>query len=243
LSRNNPTLARQLSGVFKLFGGLVGVAGLITLLAYGASWGWLTPELERGRLSIKAESAAHAAMLDEENGLRGYLLARNPSFLEPYTRAEVALDGAHRALAANIGNAPELVSGMLNVRVAEERWINGWARAAADLRPGAVAPSMFDGKALFDAYRLEEAAFDDALERHGQGLFHREQQVIAARVALELSVFIAMLMVAMREQRALMRSSPRSPRCWVIFAAFATVSSRRAWISLGRVSWPSSQKA
>jgi diguanylate cyclase (GGDEF)-like protein len=199
----NRTLAHHLTRAFRLFAALVGAGGVLTALAFGIGWAWFTPEFERGRLSVKAEGAAHAAMLDEENGLRGYLLARDPSFLEPYTRAQEALTRAHRALAASIGSTPELVSTMLSVRLAEERWTERWARAVGDLRPGATAPSVFDGKVLFDAYRLEEAAFADALERRSQGLFQREQRMIVTRLALELSVFLAILILALREERAL----------------------------------------
>jgi len=56
------TLAQQLSGAFVVFGALVGAGFLITAAAYGIDWGWLSPELERGRLAERAESASQGAI-------------------------------------------------------------------------------------------------------------------------------------------------------------------------------------
>jgi hypothetical protein len=64
------TLAAQLSRAFVLFGRLVAGAFIVTALTYGVGWAWLTPELERCRLAVGTESGAHAAMFDEETGLR-----------------------------------------------------------------------------------------------------------------------------------------------------------------------------
>jgi CHASE3 domain sensor protein len=83
---HNLTLAQQLRRTFAALGALVAVALTVVALTYAVSAWWLTPELERSRLAIKAASAAHAAILDQENGLRGYLLTHDVSFLEPYTQ-------------------------------------------------------------------------------------------------------------------------------------------------------------
>jgi CHASE3 domain sensor protein len=77
------TLAQQLSGAFVVFGAIVVGAILVTALVYGISRIWLTPEFERSRLAERAESAAHEAMLDEETGIRAYLLTRDVRFIEP----------------------------------------------------------------------------------------------------------------------------------------------------------------
>jgi diguanylate cyclase (GGDEF)-like protein len=62
---------------------------------------------------------------------------------------------------------------------------------------------MAEGKALFDVYRSAQAAFADALSRHRDSLSEREQRVILERVALELGVFFAVLMLAMRQHHTL----------------------------------------
>ncbi len=200
------TLAQQLSGAFILFGGLVVGAFLLTALAYGATWAWVTPDREQNQLAIKAENVAHTAMLDQETSLRGYLLARDVRFLEPYVRGEVALAQANEALTTNVravAGVPETASAMVDMRLAEERWHERWATAAADTRAAAVAPSVSEGKVLFDAYRSNEAVFAEDLDRRGEILSRREQRSIAARVVIELVVFVAVLIVSVRQHRSL----------------------------------------
>jgi diguanylate cyclase (GGDEF)-like protein len=197
------TLARQLSGAFVVFGALVGAAFLVTALAYGVSWAWLSPELERSRQAERAESASHAAMIDQENGLRGYLMTRDARFLEPYVRGDYKLRQADDALVVGASSSAELTMAMVSTRLAEQRWSEDWAKAAVDARAGGASPSMVEGKRLFDAYRREQTAFAGALQRHTEGLAQREQRLVAVRVLLELGVFIAVLLLAMRQHRAL----------------------------------------
>jgi diguanylate cyclase (GGDEF)-like protein len=197
------SLAQQLSGAFTLFGALVASAFFVTALTYGIGWAWLAPESERSRLAARAESSAYAAMLDEENGLRTYLLTRDVRFIDPYARGEVSLARANQALTEYAGSVSELAAAMLDTRLAEETWHERWARGAADTRPGADVPSMSEGKALFDAYRSEEAVFADALNQRSEMLSLREKRVIAARVSLDLMVFLAVLLLAVRQHRAL----------------------------------------
>jgi diguanylate cyclase (GGDEF)-like protein len=161
------------------------------------------PRIGASRHAEKDESDAYTAMLDEENGLRGYLMTRDPRFLEAYALGERRLPPADSALTADIGSVPELSVAMIATRLAEEQWLAEWAKAAADTRIGAIAPSMLQGKVLFDAYRSEQAAFAQALALRTEDLSRHEQWLIATRVALELVVFIAILLLAVRQHRAL----------------------------------------
>jgi hypothetical protein len=197
------TLAQQLSGAFVLFGTLVAAAFFVTALAYGVSWGWLRPELVRSELAVGAESASHVAMLEEANGLSGYLLTHNDRFLDAYTRGELDLARANEALTAYIGSVPELATAIVGKRLAEERWRERWGHAVADTRPEALVPSMAEGKALFDAYRSEEGVLAAGLTRRNEILSRRDAQMVASRVALELTVFIAVLFLAVRQHGAL----------------------------------------
>lgn len=203
---HHQSLVQQLSRAFTVFGALVAAAFVVTAVVYGVGRVWLTPDVERSRLAASAESAASAAMIDEENGLRAYLFTREARFLEPYTRAVLALARAHEALTANAGSAGELAAPMLAVRIAEERWHDRWANAAADRRPDAVAPSMSDGKELFDVYRGDEAALASALLQRSELLARREQRAISVRVALELAVFLTVFLLAVRQHSALRAS-------------------------------------
>jgi len=197
------TLAQQLSGAFVVFGAIVVVAFFVTALVYGMIQIWLTPEFDRSRLAERAENTVHEAMLDEETGLRAYLLTRDMRFIEPYTRGEVSLERSNKALTNLVGSVPELAGAMLKTRLAEERWRERWASVAADTRTGVTGPSMTEGKQLFDAYRSEQATLANSLNQRSELLSHRVQRLVAARVALDLSAFIAVLLFAMRQHHAL----------------------------------------
>jgi len=201
----NSTLARQISGAFTVFAVIVAAAGLITSVLYGVSWLWQSPELESSHLAMHDEEAAHAAMLDQEVGLRGYLLTHDARFLEPYVHGRAELARASETLVAHVGSLPsgQLAVLMVKTRLAEEKWHERWARAAADTRPGAAVPSMSEGKALFDQYRREHAAFGKALKERRDRLYRRGEGMTAARVLFELLVFIAILFLAVRQHRTL----------------------------------------
>ena len=115
-------------------------------------------------------------MLDEESGLRGYLLTHDVGFLEPYVRGEAALAVANDAVATYVGAVPDVSAvsaAMVRTRVAEEKWRELWANAASDTRPYAIAPSMSEGKTLFDSYRREESAFAGSLQKRSESLSRR----------------------------------------------------------------------
>jgi diguanylate cyclase (GGDEF)-like protein len=199
----NRPLAQELRRAFTRFGALIVGGVFVTALAYGVSSAWLMPESERSRLGARAESSAYGAMIDEENGLRGYLMTRDVSFLEAFTSGEARLGEANQVMSTNIGPDVALGAAMIRMRVAQERWQARWARLASDTRPDAPAPSMSEGKALFDAYRTEHAAFAEALNQRSDLLSQREGRMIAARSLLDLVTFVAVLILGVRQHRAL----------------------------------------
>jgi diguanylate cyclase (GGDEF)-like protein len=200
------TLAQQLGRAFSLFGILVAAGWFVVAFTYGASAFWLTPAAQRGRDAVEAEKMAHAAMLDEENGARAYLLSHDMSFLEPYFKGVTELARANQAVIANAGTGSELAASVISTRLAEERWHERWLKAAVDPRPGAVAPSMLEGKALFDAYRKEELGLADALARRSEILTGRDASMTITRVVLVLAIYVVILFLAVRQYRALRAS-------------------------------------
>ncbi|MDP9037191.1 MAG: diguanylate cyclase [Myxococcota bacterium] len=197
------TLAQQLGGTFALFGLIVAAGFVVQSLAYGISHVWLTPEFERSRLAVGAEGDAFAAMVDEENGLRAYLLTRDVRFIEPYTRGETQLARANTVLVANAGSVSEVAAAMLATRITEEAWRDRWAKPASDTRAEAALPSMLEGKSLFDLYRRERTPLAEGLNLRSERLAAREEVVSQARAALSLGVFVAVLFVAVRQHRKL----------------------------------------
>jgi diguanylate cyclase (GGDEF)-like protein len=197
------SLAQQISRAFMVFGGLVTLMFVATSLAYVVRRAWITPEVERCRLAGKAECAALAAMLDEEDGLRGYLLTHNVRFLETYHRGKAGLVRANEDLVASTASFSEFAATMPLVRIAEERWHARWAEVAAETSPDGIGPPIAEGKELFDAYRREQAAFAEAIDRRAEMLRRSEWGAADGHVALSLAVYVVVLFLAMRQHHAL----------------------------------------
>jgi diguanylate cyclase (GGDEF)-like protein len=196
-------LAQRLSGAFVVFGALVAAAFLVTAITFGIGWTWLRPELQQSRQAEWAESSSHAAVLEAENGLRGYLITRDPRYLEPYSRRESGVGPGNHALIVSIDAAPDLAAALLSTRLAEQKWSEGWGKAVANARPDAPTPPMAAGQLLFDAYKQSQTLLAQALEHRTQELSRREQSLVTLRVASELAVFVVILLFAMRQHRAL----------------------------------------
>jgi diguanylate cyclase (GGDEF)-like protein len=196
------SLAGRLRRTFMLIGLTVSAAFLATALSFAISWVWLDPEVSAAREARRATSDFNVALIDQETGLRGYLLTRDARLLEPYHRGKLAAAQANAALDAHTPAVSELVVRLSSMRAAAERWEETWATAALEMPPER-APSAQLGKTLFDAFRAEERTLDASMARRTEILARRGQQVVASRVVLELAIFVALLILAVRQYRTL----------------------------------------
>jgi diguanylate cyclase (GGDEF)-like protein len=105
--------------------------------------------------ALRQATSAHEAMLDEETGLRGYILTGDAAFLAPYRTGQSQLRSADAALFDGVHGDPELARLTLDLRLREQAWTTGWAepRAAAPAADGRSAAELERGKQLFDSYR------------------------------------------------------------------------------------------
>jgi diguanylate cyclase (GGDEF)-like protein len=204
------SLAQQLARTFAVIGTLVGAVFVAAAMANVLVIAFLQPELEEWRMAGRSARAAHAAMLDEETGLRGYLLTRDPVFLEPYDRGKASLLQANEELIAHAVAMPALADHVLRTRVAEERWNERWAEPAAATMRLSDGPSTASGKELFDAYRAQQSALSHDIDQGVDTVARRERETLDACVAIELALFLAVLLVAL-QQRALLHGAVVAP--------------------------------
>jgi signal transduction histidine kinase len=131
------------------------VAGLLSLSSLGDNRALLVDRLDPATTSALRLSAA---MLNEETGVRGYALAGDRSFLEPYTRGR----GEERAALADLTGRlrrgdQDLVGGVGGVRQAARTWRSQFAEPVIrDVDAGRRTFTPADqarGKALFDEVR------------------------------------------------------------------------------------------
>jgi PAS domain S-box-containing protein len=141
---------------------IVALALLASLLVYGFR------QVQRGarRVDRADQVIAHAnnlikLIVDEETGLRGYMLTRDPVFLQPYHKANKDLDPEYATLFDLVRNNPEQTARLRNMQTFSRAW-----QQSADAFIGAAVPAtdlepqMLERKREMDGVR---AAADDFL--------------------------------------------------------------------------------
>jgi signal transduction histidine kinase len=182
------------------------VAGAVATLAIlGGAVGILRLTDARERLADHLDPAAKlsaeltAAMINQETGVRGYVLGRDPSFLAPYTEGRAAEDNAADGLRRTLGgDYPQALANLDAVVAAAQRWDAEYATPTIDGvaagRPEGGIERADAGRALFDAVRERLDIQESYLE--GQQTEAREQLAAAARTVEAIAVGIGLALVA-----------------------------------------------
>ncbi|WCS28866.1 methyl-accepting chemotaxis protein (plasmid) [Methylobacterium sp. NMS14P] len=169
-------------GLNRTLGGAIGVIALVSVLSSGAVLATrnqlqdATDARNRSNQLVRGLDAFRTAMLNQETGLRGYLITGRESSLEPYTAGRPALDEAINRLRTLIGDDAERSHLLADAVTAARVWqadIGETAiREAANpaTRPDAVRiEAEGRGKQFFDTLRGKLAAID-TLEEHTRAM-------------------------------------------------------------------------
>lgn len=97
-------------------------------------------------------------IVDDETGIRGYFLSHDPSFLQPYNRAEQILPRQFDLAAAMVADNPTQVANLERLRASYERW-DAVTRQELPAPPPAASLAMLDRKRAMDDVRLQGARF------------------------------------------------------------------------------------
>jgi PAS domain S-box-containing protein len=136
----------------------------LALLAITLAYGFREVQQSDRRVDRSDQVIARAnnlvkLMVDEETGLRGFLLTRDPIFLEPYDRAKEHLEPEFATLFTMVRRDPEQTARLQRVQAAARAWQQSvaqtFAPSASDMKP-----QMLERKREMDAVR---AAADDFL--------------------------------------------------------------------------------
>src|SRR3712207_6563637 len=97
------------------------------------------------------------AMLNQETGLRGYLITREERFLQPYEAGVADLAEADAEIASWTGVDAELAGRLAELTAAHEEWTEEWVRPILAEQPAvgdrvALAELLSRDKSLFDRY-------------------------------------------------------------------------------------------
>jgi signal transduction histidine kinase len=116
------------------------------------------------------------AYVDQESGVRGYLLSSSTPFLQPYSVGIAEQRNADRDLATRLSGQPHLASLLAAAERSGSEWQNEYATpviAAVRSHDSAyfTKASLARGKQLFDQLRTQFSTLDNALSasRHSTG--------------------------------------------------------------------------
>jgi signal transduction histidine kinase len=205
MSGRRSNLARfRLGQWFAFSTGLLVLVAVLGIAVGVVTLGRLTEarQLLADRLDPAATAAQrlNAAMLNEETGVRGYLLTARTPFLDPWNQGRADQAAARRDLAIRAaGSGTSLLRAdlaMLDRRIAD--WVDGYARPtiAAVRRDGRVASndaSLTAGKTQFDALRAALGATQTNLQRARDDA--RDQLDSAAHTALAAFIGFGVLLL------------------------------------------------
>ncbi len=172
-------------GLNRSLGGAIGAIALITL---ASSCGVL---LMLNSLAAATDARGHSyrvltqltdlrvAMLDQETGLRGYLLNADPNALQPYRSGVASLSDAIGKLHSLVTNDPDERDGMVAAETAARNWQQ---QVAAPIIAAMANPAQRGAARALGASAGARAMFDRFRNSLGP-IQDREQQLLAQRRA------------------------------------------------------------
>jgi len=202
-------LGRSLRAVAVIMGFALAVAITTTSVVLAI----YQPQTNRDVDGRSGAKLALQGMLDQQAGLRGYLLSGDPGLLDSYRRGQAEVSAGDAALEANLGNNSAVATQLSLTRSAEELWTQGWAQPLAEVAPPstAVPPSVLQrGSALFSAYRSSADGLIAAASAQYQASRRAESVALWSGAVLEALIFSLLLLLVVREHRRL-RASLVSP--------------------------------
>lgn len=187
--------------VVRAFGAvltLLALALLVQLVGAFLVVGPLQRTLAADIDALRQATTAHEAMLDEETGLRGYILSGDATFLAPYRAGQEQLAAADAALFDVVHEDSALSRLTLDLRLSEQAWTSGWAEphATAPAVAGRSAAELERGKQLFDSYRAANSALMDRLDAGLQATQRRQADATNLLGRLQLGLLLAAVGVA-----------------------------------------------
>ena len=201
------SLAGRLHRAFSVV--LVGIAATALVSAGVFAYVFLKARPEEHRLLLAGQEArlAHSAMVDQETGVRGYLLSGERVYLTPYLTGTRDLRNEETLLVRDIGGDRNLAHLVIDRRVAEQAWFDQWATPAVQGEPiqdhTQLDAFVATGKALFDNYRQKHALLTTAVDARRDDAINAEGVALGTGAALEFVVLLATALVAGRQSRRL----------------------------------------
>jgi diguanylate cyclase (GGDEF)-like protein len=217
-------IADRVNRVFRRLLVLTVLLALMLVGLFGYFLVGLRPLQDRYQDGARALQLAHAAMIDQETGLRGYLLVRDDVFLQPYRDGVAETRRQETELSRSLGSDADTAPALLDMRVAEQAWTSEWAAVVdsgnAPTNRAALDRFLLSGKSLFDNYRAKELVLSDNI-RARQDALDRDRGIALILGLAAVLVFASILYAEMLRKRRNLRSAVVEPVADIISATAA----------------------
>jgi signal transduction histidine kinase len=215
----SPTGAAQRPGSLRRRVLLLLAAITLVLVAASALAAVSTVRLSRARehLADRLDPAAIrdaellAALVDQETGVRGYVLTGDAQFLEPWEAGQIAEADLTTRLVALLDDEPAAVGRLAVVTERAERWRVEFAlpAIASDLPEPAEAAEQERGRALFqevrDAHAALTADVDTARTDARDDLRQAARWLTVSLTALVIALATAIVVIVVELRRSVLR--------------------------------------
>ena len=163
------SLRRRVALAFLGIGALGLVALAFTALTFNGLLDARRRLIDRLDPAVLAGRELRSALLNQESGVRGYALAGDEQFLEPYTRGRADEVAAAKRLQATIGDDPHLTTAVQDTLQRAEEWRQTSAEpliasVRTDGPKAATQELLEESTRRFDAFRLASATLEAALD-------------------------------------------------------------------------------
>ena len=207
------TLRERLNALFALGAFAIVVLVVINVFSFAGLVSSRQTLLDRVDPANLAADQLLVAYLNEETGVRGYVLSANPIFLQPYYLGRAEAKTSSLRLNSLLAGEHDLLGLARRAETAAARWVDNFALpaiAATHDRKNTIHTSqtvLLDSKNLFDTLRARFADLSGALaasrKSAQQGLGSATTALIATLVVALVVVVLAGLLIS------------RSLRVWV----------------------------
>jgi PAS domain S-box-containing protein len=200
------SLRQVVSRSYRSVALLVAFMMSVVALSFGVDALYFQREIRQTDQATRAVRQTHEGMVDQETGMRGYLLsdpAHAERFLEPYLTGRTAT-AANLGMAITAVDGDEQISPLLEAAArSATRWQEAWAVPA--LNGGVADRGAFHvrGKELFDSYRQAADALIEALKDRKDRLVVRQQVAFGLGVVLAVLAGVVVLTGIARQHRRL----------------------------------------
>jgi len=215
-------MERSLDGkVARITGiGLVAVALVATVNL--SVLGYLRFSLDRDLSNVNGAThslrLAHLAMVNQENGLRAYMLSGDEQFLQPYWEGREAIAAQLDHAADGLRDVAAMQPLLHEQQTRIDAWTTQWARDALQKGPHFIEKNsvaqrtafLEEGKRLFDEYRAAHATLEERTDALRVTRTDHQSNVLVLALSAELVLLVGTLLV-LRWQRRRLRGSIVEP--------------------------------